>query len=280
MEVDPLLFKCFLRCGGDVLVFDGHDVVLHLDDMHFGSEGVVKVGELHPNGSGTNDHHFLGLLGEGHRFEGRDHHFSVVGQIGQLTGSGPSAHHDFVRGQGSVGGTGTFAGVVLIAGFPHFDLAWCDRGLATGDRGVAIDVFNFVFLKEERNTAVQGSRDLAASSDDFVPFDLNPFGLQSPFCTMRDGVLVELGVVQQCFGGNAAPIQAHATQFAPLNAGDLHSKLGSADGADVAGGSSANDDEIKVVGAHGNPPVGGAILAAECWGQSGELGNHHGDPGW
>ena len=50
---------------------------------------------------------------------------------------------------------------------------------------------------------------------------------------MRDGVLVELGVVQQCFGGNAAPIQAHATQFAPLNAGDLHSKLGSADGADV-----------------------------------------------
>ena len=255
MEVDALLFKGFLRRGGDVLVFDGHDVVLHFDHMDFGPKSVVEVRELHANGSGTNDHHLLGLLRKGHRFERRDHHFSIVGKIGQVTWSGPGAHQHLVRSQSSVGSTRSFTGVVLLARFPHFNFARRDGRFATGDGGVAVDVFNVVFLEEESNSAVQGSGDLPTPPDDFVPFDLDPFGLQPPFRTMRDRMLVQLGVVQQCLGGDAAPVQADATEFAPLNAGDLHTELGGADGTDVAGGSSANDDEIEVVSAHGIPPV-------------------------
>ena len=178
-----------------------------------------------------------------------------MGQIGQVAWPGPSAHQDFVRGQSSVGGSGSFTRVVLITRLPHFNFAWRDGRLATGDGGVTIDVFDLVLLEEERNTAIQGSGDLPAPSDDFVPFDFDPFGLQSPFRSVRDGVLVQLGVVQQRFGGDAAPVQADATEFASLDAGDLHSELGGADGTDVAGGSSANDDEIEVVSAHGIPPV-------------------------
>ena len=95
---------------------------------------------------------------------------------------------------------------------------------------------------------------------------------------MRDGVLVQLGVVQQRFGRDAAPVQADAPEFASLDAGPSF-RVGGADGTDVAGGSSANDDEMKWSAPAAFLP-GRAILAAEWWDQSGELGNHHGDPGW
>ena len=77
-----------------------------------------------------------------------------MGQIGQVAWPGPSAHQDFVRGQGSVGGTGSFTRVVLIARLPHFNFARRDGRLATGDGGVTIDVFDLVLLEEERNTTV------------------------------------------------------------------------------------------------------------------------------
>ena len=124
VEVDALLFKGFLGSGRDVLIFDRHDVVLHFDHVDFRSKGVVEVCELHTDGSGTNDHHFLGLLWKSHSLEGRDHDLSVVRQIGQVAWAGPSAHQDFVRGQSSVGGSGSFTRVVLITRLPHFNFAW------------------------------------------------------------------------------------------------------------------------------------------------------------
>ena len=59
-------------------------------------------------------------------------------------------------------------------------------------------------------------------------------------------LVVELGGVQQRLGGDAADVEAGAAEASARFSthGDLHAELGRADGADVAAGAGADDDEI------------------------------------
>ena len=58
-------------------------------------------------------------------------------------------------------------------------------------------------------------------------------------------LLVELGGVQQRLGGDAADVEAGAAVGgALLDHGHLQAELGGTDGADVAAGSGADDDQI------------------------------------
>jgi len=49
---------------GAVVVFDGKDARSELDQRHLSSEGVVEVGEFHPDGPGPDDQDGLGTFGE------------------------------------------------------------------------------------------------------------------------------------------------------------------------------------------------------------------------
>ena len=59
-------------------------------------------------------------------------------------------------------------------------------------------------------------------------------------------LLVQLGRVQQRLRGNAADVEAGAAErCALLDHGDLQPELAGADGANVAAGPSADDDQIE-----------------------------------
>jgi hypothetical protein len=73
-----------------------------------------------------------------------------------------------------------------------------------------------------------------------VPLSLRP--QKSAFWSF----LHELGVGEEGLRGDAAPVEADAAELGALDAGDVVAELGGADGADVAGGAAADDDEIEV----------------------------------
>ncbi len=59
------------------------------------------------------------------------------------------------------------------------------------------------------------------------------------------GLVEQLGGVKQRIGGDAADIEAGpAMGLALLYHSDVHAELRRADGADIAAGTGANDDEI------------------------------------
>src|SRR5580704_15145884 len=58
--------------------------------------------------------------------------------------------------------------------------------------------------------------------------------------------LVKLGVPQKRFCGNAAPIETSAPGPFLLDTGNLLTKLSSANGSHVAGGSSADNNQVVV----------------------------------
>jgi hypothetical protein len=56
--------------------------------------------------------------------------------------------------------------------------------------------------------------------------------------------VIELGIFQQRFGRDAAPVEAGATSAVSLDNGDFFSELSCADCSNVARRAAANDDEI------------------------------------
>ena len=134
---DTLFGERFFEGFADFRVFHRKDVWKHFDDRDLGAEGVVDVGELHPDRAGADDDHFLGLFGENHGFFGADHGFTVERKRWQRAGNATGCD-DGVLGfedlGGAIGGSNT-----------DFALAF--------NRAVAADVVDFVFLEKELDAA-------------------------------------------------------------------------------------------------------------------------------
>src|SRR5690242_4440444 len=64
-------------------------------------------------------------------------------------------------------------------------------------------------------------------------------------------VVVDLGRAQQCFGRDAAPIQADAAEIRFLDDRGLEAELRGADRGDVAAGAGADDDDVEGCVGHG-----------------------------
>ena len=57
-------------------------------------------------------------------------------------------------------------------------------------------------------------------------------------------LMIQLGILEQCLGWNAAPVVAGAATAFDINNGNAFAKLCCADGADIPGGSCSDNDEI------------------------------------
>src|SRR5690606_5386809 len=66
--------------------------------------------------------------------------------------------------------------------------------------------------------------------------------------TNRVSLLVEMRVRNECFGWNAAPVQAHTAILFLFDTNGLHPELGKSDGANVAAGATAEDNRFVLVG--------------------------------
>ena len=85
------------------------------------------------------------------------------------------------------------------------------------------NVLNFIFLEQERDSRIQLTRDVAASTNNLGPIhgDIGGLELKTPLGSVCNGLAIKFRVVQQRLGWNASPIQADATKFVALDTRNL-----------------------------------------------------------
>src|SRR5262245_47223532 len=108
---------------------------------------------------------------------------------------------------------------------------------------------DLVLLQEERDAVVELPRDGATARNDAFPIHLDGRGidLDAPVLAVANRLHVELSVVKERLGGNAAPVEADTAQLVALDARSLHAHLRRADRADVSAGAAADDDQVVVL---------------------------------
>ena len=170
--------------------------------------------------------------------------FSSKANAGSSLGLEPVATHDGLRGDAlaarpAAGGAGaetlTFLGPSSLA--------------------LAFDVLDLVLLEEEADALREAIGGVAG----FLPglgvveagkSTFAPGGLQG-----GAPVVEERGLMDQGLGGDAADVEADSPGSLLLDDGDGEPELGGADGADVAAGSGADDDEVVFSFSHDYPPA-------------------------
>ena len=228
VEFDPVLRERLLERGTDFRVLDGEDAIHHLDDGHLGAVGAVEIGELDPDGAGSDDDHGLGLLLESHRVLRPDHLFPVEGKEGQSARDTTGREED-IRGR-----------VDFAFSFGVDDLDFAVRGETAG----AADVVDLVLLKEELDPAGELVGNLTRASDHFFPVIGETLNVQAELGGAVGEGVVELGIFEERLGRDTTPVEAGATGAIVLDTGDFFSELGGADCSDISAGAATNDNKI------------------------------------
>jgi len=227
-EADTLFGQGFFQGDGDIRIFDREDVGQHFDHGDFRAERVEEVGEFDADGAGADDDDFLGLLGQDHGLFAADDAFAVKRKAGHFARDNSGGDEDF---RGGVGGLFAF-------GVGDFDHA------AFGNGGGAADVIDFVLFEEHFDAAGKFVGHAAAAADDFGPIEGKFVEGHAEVAGVFGHQLVKLGIAEERFGRDAAPVEAGAASAFHFNAGHFFAELRGADRADISGGSAADHDEI------------------------------------
>ncbi len=108
---------------------------------------------------------------------------------------------------------------------------------------------DFVFVEQKLDPFAHGLCHVAAAPDDGGKIGSSFAGINAVFGSMFE-VLENGGALQQGFGGNAAPVEADASQFGAFDHGCFKAQLGGADGGNVTARSASYDDDIVVHDVH------------------------------
>ena len=226
-DVDARLLERPLKLLGDFLVFHRHNAVHILHHGHFCADGVVEVGELHADGAGTDDHHFLWLLLQGHGFAVADDLFAVLRHGREFTRSCARGDDDvvgFEDGLGAVGGR-------------HFEL------LAGQQLAVAHDHIDVVLLHEERDAFAHAVCHASAALDHAAEVGLGGSHTDAVVLCVFD-VLKHVGALQQRLCGDAPPVQANAAKRLALHDCGFQTQLRCADGGHISAGSASKNNHV------------------------------------
>ena len=115
----------------------------------------------------------------------------------------------------------------------------------TGEPAVALDGGDLVLAHQEVETLHVFGDDPVLAVENGLPVDGDRAHAFNPVLGGMFQVVINLGVEEQGLGGNAAPVQAGASQlFFPLDQRDLQPILPGADGGRVSPWTAANDDYV------------------------------------
>jgi len=220
-DLDALLLKGLLEGLADLFVFVRNNARQVLYDGHLSPHGVVDVGEFHPDGSGADNHHALGLLGQHHGLAVPDDFFAVLGQVGQHAATSARGDDDVLRAD-HLG-----SGLAL------------DLDLAAGHQGTVAHVHvDFIFLHQELNALGHAVGDVAAAAHHLAEIVLGILHRNSVFLGVLN-VLKHLRTLNQRLSGNAAPVKADSAQAFFFNHRRFQAQLASADRGHIAAGAGA-----------------------------------------
>ena len=228
LEGDALLFEDALEALGDVAVHAGQDAVEIFDDLDFGAEAAPDRAEFEADDAGADDEQFAGHERQREGSGGGDDLLLVDVDAGQAGDVGAGGDDDGF-------GFEVFGGAAGVG----------DLDAAGGEDAASAEVHvDLVLLQEERDALDVALHALVLEGEHLGEIE---------FRLCRDahageavaGFLVEFRRVQQGFRRDAADVEARAAVCrALLDDGDFQAELGGANGADVAAGAGADDDEV------------------------------------
>lgn len=155
---------------------------------------------LETNDTTTDDNHLLGNLGESESTSAGDDALLVNGEAGEVSGFGTSGDNDVLGAESLL--------TTIVEG--NVD------SVSVNKRAGTLNVVNAVLLEEELNTlgetldgGVLGLQHLGEVELDIANFDTALLGVV-------ENLVVEVGVVEEGLGGNAADVQAGTTEGSAL----------------------------------------------------------------
>jgi hypothetical protein len=161
---------------------------------------VAKTYHLETNDTTTNDDHLLGNLGEGKGAGAGDDALLINGEAGEVGGFGASGDDDVLSAQG------------LLTTVVEGDL----DGVGVDERSGTLDVVNAVLLEEELDTFGQTIDGLVLGLEHLGQVELDIADLDTALLGIVQNLVVEVGVVEEGLGGNAADVQTGTTEFSAL----------------------------------------------------------------
>ena len=208
-DVDALLLERLLELRGHRFVLDRHEPRQQLDDRHLAAEAAVDRRELHADRAAAHDHQRLRHLLQVNRFVARDDPLVIDLHGRHAARRRPGGDDDLLRLER------------LLVALEDVDLA-----LAHQPRG-PLDPVDLVLLEEELDALGEPADDLVLARVHLLHVDRRRAvgNHHAPlFRVLHD--LQRVGVLEQRFGGNAAPDQTGAAErFLLLDDGDLLPKL-------------------------------------------------------
>merc|ERR1719201_208918 len=243
LKLNALLLQDALELLGHVEVnADTANVAEVLDGGDLGAEAAPDGAQLRANHASANEGEALGHLLQGQGARGR--HNLLLVNLNGAAGKGRDLRAD--SHENVLGLDGLLAALNQVA----LNLRGA-RQLAAG-----LDVVDAVLLKEVLDAAGELVDGLVLLLQHLGEVELDVVDADAALLHVVHGLVVEVGVVQQRLGGDAAHVEAGAAQPAALlDAHSLEAELRGLDRADVSAGAAANDRQVVLLGlaAHAGP---------------------------
>ena len=161
---------------------------------------------LETDDTATNDDHLLGNLLKRNGTSGGDDLLLINGQTGEGCGLGTSGNENVLGADGG------------LAALDEVN----SNGVLVLERASTLDVLDVVLLEEELDTLGQTSDRGVLCLHHGGEVELNIADLDTAALGVVENLVVEVRVVQEGLGGNAADVQAGSTEGAALlDTGDL-----------------------------------------------------------
>ena len=228
----------------DFGILVGDDVRQQLNDGDLGAVHPIDVGEFHADGAAADDGYRTGdgVIHDG--LAAGDDALAVHRQRGDAAGAGAGGDDDIARPHA--------AG--LPVGRRHFHRA------RRQDAGGAGEVGDIVLAEQVADAPGHPSHHLAAAGYGDGVIRRKVVKAQAELVGAVD-VGEDFGVFQQRFGGDAAPVEAHAAQGFAFNHAGRHTQLAGADAGHIAAGAAADYGYIIFgVGRHQSVLPPGALV--------------------
>ena len=232
LERYALLLEQALRLAAHLAIHAGQHAVEEFHHRYLGAEPAPHRAELEPDHAGADHQQMLRHLAEHQRAGRGDDALLVdldafqarhVGTGGDDDGFGVERLH-------------------LAVGAGDFDLA------GDGDTAGAEISIDLVLLEQEVDALDVAVDALVLERHHRGEIELGRGDADAHFAEAMAGLLEQFGGVQQRLRRDAADIEAGAAEGRALfNDGGLQAQLGRADGADIAAGTGADDDEVVFV---------------------------------
>ena len=230
-DFDSLLLQTPIQKPGHLLVLPRQHLGQGLQHLHPCAEGIVEIGELDPDGPGSDDDHGI---------------WTLIGDHGLLAAQDQPAVdlHSGNAARPSAGGNDDVTGVqkrdYSIVPVPHFHL------FGRRDEPPAGEHLDPVLAHQVGNPGGQLIRHTAAAADDLLPIESYFTDLETEFAGALEEP-VDLRLLEQGLGWNTAPIETNPAEGILLfHHRGLQAQLAGPDGSGVASWSCPDDGDIEL----------------------------------